>query len=485
MSWPTDNESWDPELASAPVARAVRSARLADWQDSARRFSIALRQNLACGLRLALLFPRRACSWNVSVGQLLAQIAIDLLLVLTLDVLVAGIDGRFNAVGLPAALFYVPLVLLAGHVLSRIARSPDLTLKFPIALIAARQYVSLACIALYLSAQIGDLDISSQPGSFIYYYGPSGWWALIACVGAWSLTRSRTMLKLALSAIVVALVIAPGWSLHRLRIGPIWQESYDAQSAQRDESRYYAVTSENALYAQPDLLRRELDALKPGVAGAEQMYFVGVAGDADEDVFLKEITVISRLFEDRFGTAGRSVSLVNNRGTPLNTPIATVTSLQKTLMQVGTVMNRDEDVLFLYLTSHGSSDHELSLSFWPLQLRDLDPPALRQMLDVSGIRWRVIVVSACYSGGFIDALKDERTLIVTAADATHTSFGCGAESDFTYFGKAYFDQALRQTQSFTEAYEMARRTSRTRAGRRQDAVESADVDRCANERQAR
>jgi hypothetical protein len=125
-------------------------------------------------------------------------------------------------------------------------------------------------------------------------------------------------------------------------------------------------------------------------------------------------------------------------------------------------MNRDQDVLFLYLTSHGSEDHRFTLEFRPLRLRDLDPTALREMLDASGIRWRIIVVSACYSGGFIEPLKNDSTLVVTAADAHHMSFGCGAESDFTYFGKAYFDQALRATYSFTGAFETARRAIETR-----------------------
>jgi hypothetical protein len=120
-------------------------------------------------------------------------------------------------------------------------------------------------------------------------------------------------------------------------------------------------------------------------------------------------------------------------------------------------MNRDQDVLFLYLTSHGSEDHHFALSFWPLHLRDLDPPALRQMLDAAQIRWRIVVVSACYSGGFIEPLKSDTTLVITAADAQHTSFGCGSESDFTYFGKAYFDQALRKRPSFIAAFDDARR----------------------------
>jgi hypothetical protein len=82
---------------------------------------------------------------------------------------------------------------------------------------------------------------------------------------------------------------------------------------------------------------------------------------------------------------------------------------------------------------------------------------IKRMLDEAGIKWRVIAISACYSGGFIEPLKDDNTLIVTAADSDHSSFGCSNDSDFTYFGKAYFDHALRGTWSFVEAFEQARR----------------------------
>ena len=44
---------------------------------------------------------------------------------------------------------------------------------------------------------------------------------------------------------------------------------------------------------------------------------------------------------------------------------------------------------------------------------------------------------------------------MTAADAKHTSFGCGSESDFTYFAKALFDEQLRQTYSFEKAFQQA------------------------------
>jgi hypothetical protein len=116
----------------------------------------------------------------------------------------------------------------------------------------------------------------------------------------------------------------------------------------------------------------------------------------------------------------------------------------------------EEDIAFLYFTSHGSKQHELSVNFWPLKLNQITPISLKKMFDDAGIKWRVIVVSACYSGGYIEPLKDDHTLIITASDATHTSFGCGNESDFTYFGKAMFDEELRKTFSFTEAFKKAK-----------------------------
>jgi hypothetical protein len=72
----------------------------------------------------------------------------------------------------------------------------------------------------------------------------------------------------------------------------------------------------------------------------------------------------------------------------------------------------------------------------------------------------VLVVSACYSGGFVEPLKDDHTLIITAADATHESFGCSSGEKFTWFGKAYFNEALRGSYSFTTAFASARETIR-------------------------
>jgi hypothetical protein len=109
----------------------------------------------------------------------------------------------------------------------------------------------------------------------------------------------------------------------------------------------------------------------------------------------------------------------------------------------------------VYMTSHGARDFKLAASHWPLEVPPLSPAELRAALDKAGIRHRVIAVSACYSGGWVDVLAEDHTLVMTAADATHTSYGCGQLSELTFFGRAMFDEQLRSTRSFEEAFARA------------------------------
>ena len=212
------------------------------------------------------------------------------------------------------------------------------------------------------------------------------------------------------------------------------------------------LASEKVQNEQATIFAATLADIQPQRKGVADIYFVAYAPDATEDVFLRELAVIAPMMDQRFDTRGRSVRLQNHSSTLSVYPAATKTNLEKTLQHLGKVMDPAEDVLVLYLTSHGSRRHELVPNFPPMELEPLTPESLKKMLDAAGIRFRVVAVSACYSGGYIDPLKGVDTLIMTASAKDRTSFGCGNESDFTYFGKAVFDEQLRKTYSFEDAF---------------------------------
>lgn len=120
---------------------------------------------------------------------------------------------------------------------------------------------------------------------------------------------------------------------------------------------------EKALYQQTDLLTAAGESLLPSDADAINLYFVGVAGFSRQDVFRKELDFIHAQFDQMYGTAGRSLVLINHNDTQTNIPMVTPYSIEQALQAVASKMNPDKDILFLYLTSHGSAKHEFSIDY--------------------------------------------------------------------------------------------------------------------------
>jgi Peptidase C13 family len=225
-----------------------------------------------------------------------------------------------------------------------------------------------------------------------------------------------------------------------------------------NEPRYTGLPlTDEVVSAQPQLLDDALDELQPPRSERVNVYAITFAPYASEDVFMRESAVVARTMRERFGADGRLVELVMNPATVTTLPWATPVNLRKTIAHLATVMDRDRDVLFLHLTSHGGADGKLASNTWPLQTEPMTPELLKRWLNEAGVRWRVISVSACYSGSWIAPLAGDGTLVMTAADADHTSYGCGKRSELTFFGRAMYEEELRKTWSFTEAHAAARK----------------------------
>jgi hypothetical protein len=434
-----ESSGWDPaSLEAVPETCQGRPFRQLWW-------------NLVAGLRMAC-FLRVKGDRICATAAALASLALtDLLLNLLVSFLLVGRSGTFSYSSIPPFFFHIPLFLLFGLWAGAILSRPSLIRLIPVALVALSIVVEL-CHALFEGmAQLQQFKWLELYLEAPHYYRFFTWWALAALVFLYRQQAPSRSRRSWVMVLFIVLVLPPLWIFPR---ADLW-----GSSSHSGESGELHLT-EDVLRAQPKLLEGELAGVKPGRQGVSDLYFVGFAGDATQDVFLKELQTTEQLFSDRFGTDGRSVILVNNPQTAKSLPFATAGNLERALVRVGEVMNRSEDVLFLYLTSHGSSDHELSVNNRPLELQGLKPQDIRKMLAESGIKWKIVVVSACYSGGFIDALKDDRSLIITAADASHESFGCGNGENLTWFGQAFIDSGLRRSYSFITAFERARETIR-------------------------
>ena len=407
---------------------------------SLQRFSLNFAANIIATLWM-LVGSTRAFSW---VKPTFIQFAVFAILALGSNVLfswLAAANGSvFNEQGLVSYLIWPMIILLGGIILARRA---------------GNQALVFVPVILWLVAD----TLSALLQSLVQFFGSYGW------LPSWS----YSFLPILFLVLFLWQTLALLWIFfRRLRISwweriivlvgavallTIWQRNVADQPIFK-QIPVEPVLEEAALYEQPRLLQQALDRIDPSIPGKSDWYFMGVAGFSDQNVFRSEINKVRELFDVRFGTSGHSLALINNNYTWLDEPIATKTSILRGLKTIGQQMNADEDVLFLTLSSHGD-ENVIQLANPPLAMDDLDATWLREVLDASGIRWRVIVVSACYSGSFIDELASPTTVIITASAADKMSFGCTNSAEMTYFGQAFFAESLRENTSFSDAFKDA------------------------------
>lgn len=197
-----------------------------------------------------------------------------------------------------------------------------------------------------------------------------------------------------------------------------------------------------ALYAaQGRLMGEQVAALAPQRAGEPDVFALALGGTADQSVFLTEVESVSGILDAQYGAGSRTLRLANSQDQPTRYPMANRANLARALAEIGQRQG-PEDVAFLFLTSHGRKNL-LSLNFDAAGTTDLTAAEFGEMLDASLIGPAVIVVSACFSGSFIDEIESPDRLVITAARGDRSSFGCRDGAEWTEFGQSFFDRALR------------------------------------------
>lgn len=103
----------------------------------------------------------------------------------------------------------------------------------------------------------------------------------------------------------------------------------------------------------------------------------------------------------------------------------------------------------IYFSSHGEEDG-LVVGNWIVP-----PRALAQVVDhTCDARPTVVILSACFSGVMLPALKGPNRMVLTAARRDRTSFGCGQADRYPYF-----DQCVLETWNRSDSFpDLATRT---------------------------
>ncbi len=425
------------------------------------------------GLRLCLFRPVPRFAADPTRGVALATVLLALLMGIALEVTYAGADLTFHWKGLAAA-FAGWAVFSVLIWLFRPARARFGLTRVIADCAAIGCWFTLPLMTLpaaYAAIQSHSAAVGSAWIPYGLWAAVLVWWAAAnwrAGYLAWTGSDWRFGIK-APAFLLVATLLMPSWNIVSGRdtqppAFDVWQiaQGYwwyytNASNETGDEPEYDRVDVEAAYYRQPQLVSESLKNIAPSDPARADIYFVAAAGFAEQGVFKKEAKKARKLFDSRFGTKGRSLVMLNHRHTVDYVPLANASNLDAVLSGLAGKMDIENDFLVLFLTSHGSK-RRFSVSFDGFSLNDLTPPRLLDILHRSGIKNRVLIISACFSGSFIPELANENTLIMTAAASDRTSFGCSNEREWTYFGDALFNRAFTTTYAFENAFDMAKGT---------------------------
>lgn len=197
-------------------------------------------------------------------------------------------------------------------------------------------------------------------------------------------------------------------------------------------------------------LARALATLAPQRKGVVDAYVLSVALDSDP-VFGREAREAGKVLARRYDAAGRTITLGGSDGSaPSPLPMGSPQNIEAALARIAEAMDPAEDVLVLYTTSHGAP-FGVVYNDGDEGYGAISPARLARLLDALRIHRRLLIVSACYSGVFVPVLSGPQTAIFSAAASDRSSFGCMAENDWTFFGDALINRALRKPQPLSAA----------------------------------
>lgn len=407
---------------------------------SAKALLAGLGRNLLAGVRLALLPGSSWRDFRAGPADYALLVAFNALAWFAAATLRAVGEVQLDGSAIAIYLGTVPIVLGCGMLVAHLYGEARLGLLVAVALSASDVVVEGAGLLLAAVPLAGEW----QKLAFLAFFA---WvWAIAlravaVCTGARGrgLWRGAALVSVLGATMMFAYPRAEPWV-----------------TAPGEPPPGPALADEALFHAQGALAERVLDEVVEGEAGVPEFYFVGFAPDGTREADLPEMRHAKAAFAARFDAAGRSIALVSNEASLAEFPIATTTNLRRSLATVAGRMNADEDVLFLYIAARGDSRFDLATWLPPLEQAPLNPTALARILHESGIRWKVVVISACYAGGFIEPLRDPFTLVIASSPADRAPPGCEGGRDAGGFGEAFFREGLGATRDLVAAFERAR-----------------------------
>ena len=185
-------------------------------------------------------------------------------------------------------------------------------------------------------------------------------------------------------------------------------------------------------------------ALMLPVSAHAAWHAIMVSGDDSIRNFDNSRDALGELFVAK-GLAAENQHHLNSQFSLEAKPPADQATLQALALSFTQLNIRPEqDACLFYVSSHGKQGDGVYMK----RVHDgqLTPAQLNTALNwTCGTAPTVVMVSACYSGQFIQPLHADNRIIMTAASAQRPSFGCSEAQEYTFWDGCVIDHFERSS----------------------------------------
>ena len=185
-----------------------------------------------------------------------------------------------------------------------------------------------------------------------------------------------------------------------------------------------------------------------------RLIFAGFAMHSQSKAFRNDVLTAERVA--RAIDPGAIVFKLSNPapGQAADWPYATSENIDLVLKKVG-ALARPQDKVIVLISTHGNVDF-LSINFSNTYYPHINANMLNQSLAALRGTPTLILISACYSGSFVEPLSAASRVILTASAKDRGSFGCQFHSTNTHFVDALLNQPSLSDRSIAQLMEQAK-----------------------------
>ena len=204
------------------------------------------------------------------------------------------------------------------------------------------------------------------------------------------------------------------------------------------------------------LLQSQLQAARQAAtaAGPPRVVFAGFALNSLSKAFHSDVLLAEKAV--RVADPHAVVFRLSNpaAGDSADWPLATRENVAAVMREVG-ALARPQDKVVILFSSHGSRN-ALHINSSKREIGVITPAELGEWLGALRDKSTLLVISACYSGSFLEPLRSPTRIILTASARDRSSFGCQFNSHNTFFVEELWGQKALAELPLTEMIVRAR-----------------------------